>query len=220
MRLLQALPQASQAAGFSPIHYGPRGAGSDGRDDKCDFETLEEHRAQQKAAVSGDRHCEINADRSARGVDVVLCNVRADNAEGEQPAPRMQSSFATAEAEAEAEAGAKEKGATFATGAAAGITADIATAMAGAACANEQTGGKASIGMDESENSDGAVTPLSEMPVKVECVTVFVCDVCKVAEFADYDTACRHEEACRGKPDLEDVEAQRADTAAVADARM
>ena len=49
---------------------------------------------------------------------------------------------------------------------------------------------------NDNGNADNAASSNTKKSKKVKQWT---CDVCKVAKFADYDEACRHEEACDGK---------------------
>ena len=58
--------------------------------------------------------------------------------------------------------------------------------------------GAADTNANDNTNND-ADAPTSSNSKKSKKVKQWTCDVCKVAKFADYDEACRHEETCDGK---------------------
>ena len=64
------------------------------------------------------------------------------------------------------------------------------------AAADAKANGKSNGTANDNGNADNATSSNTKKPKKVKQWT---CDVCKVAKFADYDEACRHEETCDGK---------------------
>ena len=64
----------------------------------------------------------------------------------------------------------------------------------------EENSGDGSGAADTNANDNAdADAPTSSNSKKSKKVKQWTCDVCKVAKFADYDEACRHEETCDGK---------------------
>lgn len=63
---------------------------------------------------------------------------------------------------------------------------------------NSGDGGSGAADTNANDNAD-ADAPTSSNSKKSKKVKQWTCDVCKVAKFADYDEACRHEESCDGK---------------------